>query len=89
MRQELTTTPGARRREELKRRVKARKEAARSLAPYQRRPIVQKDIDGNTVHEWQSVGEAYRGTGIRSIKLSLYGLQPTAGGFVWKFMYEA
>ena len=75
--------------EELKRRVKARKEAARSLAPYQRRPIVQKDTEGRTVREWQSTLEAERETGIHSIKLSLYGLRPTAGGFVWKFMYEA
>ena len=51
------------------------------------RVIVQMDDDGNTIHEYGSIAEAVKLSGVnsKSIRDAANGVQKHAGGFVWKF----
>ena len=49
--------------------------------------IIQCDLSGNPIREWDSISDAARYYGIRSSTIStcLTGRRPTMHGFVWKY----
>lgn len=49
--------------------------------------VVQLDLDGNVINEFQSVGKASQITGITrdSISRVCNGIRNTAGGYKWKY----
>ena len=57
-----------------------------------RRPIIQKDLSGNVVHEWGSLTECQRETGMLTghicRALRKYPLYQTAYGYVWEYAAE-
>ena len=52
------------------------------------RKIIQYNLDGEIIKEYDSIVEAMKETGITSIKEVLYNRQKTAGGFIWKYLEE-
>jgi hypothetical protein len=50
-----------------------------------KKPLVQFDIAGNIIREWDSCKEAIRETKIRKITQCCKGNRKTAGGFIWKY----
>ena len=52
-----------------------------------RRPILQYDLEGNFVGEWDCVDSA-RATIGGGIRNCINGRQKTAGGFIWKYKNE-
>lgn len=47
----------------------------------------QYSLDGALLHEYESIGQAARQTGLqdKSISKVLHGKGKTAGGYIWKF----
>lgn len=52
-----------------------------------KRPIIQKDLDGNIVAEYESVEQAKIKTGITSIQAVLHGMQKTSRGYTFEYKY--
>lgn len=52
-----------------------------------KRPIIQKDLDGNIVAEYDSVEQARSRTGITSIHAVLHGRQKTSRGYTFEYKY--
>lgn len=52
---------------------------------YHCKPILQYDINGNFIQEWDSITEAEEALRIVSIGKVCNGDRKTAGGFIWKF----
>jgi len=52
--------------------------------------ILQYDIWGNIIKEWDSLNKAFYETNIKVGRISecLHGKQLTAGGFIWKYYKE-
>lgn len=50
-----------------------------------KKPIIQLDIKGNVINEYESYMEAKRKSKINNIESALSGKQKTAGGFKWKY----
>lgn len=63
------------------------KEEMKKHAPYsvQKKRIIQLDMNGNYVREWESIKEAEQTLGVHSISRVLHGVKKSAGGFKWKF----
>lgn len=55
-----------------------------------KKEVLQYDIWGNLVAKWNSIGEASAQLNIKIGRISecLHGKQPTAGGYIWKFITE-
>jgi group I intron endonuclease len=55
-----------------------------------KKEVLQYDIWGNLVAKWGSIGEASTKLNIKIGRISecLHGNQPTAGGFIWKFICD-
>ena len=53
-----------------------------------KRKIGQYTLDGKLVKEFDSIIQAKKETGIKTIKHVLYKKQKTAGGFIWKYLDE-
>jgi hypothetical protein len=53
----------------------------------QKRKIIQEDLNGNFIKEWDSVSKASKKTGINraNITMAALGHQKTSGGFKWKY----
>ena len=49
------------------------------------RVVVQIDLDGNTVREWENTHVAERVLGINGINKVLFGQEEQIGGYVWKW----
>ena len=52
------------------------------------KPIVQYDLEGNFIREWNSGIEAYENTNLTNyggISACCKGKQPTSGGFIWRY----
>ena len=47
--------------------------------------ILQYDLKGNFIKEWESMAEARRQTNISHICCCCKGQRKTAGGFIWKY----
>ena len=47
--------------------------------------IIQYDLKGNQIKEWESIAEAQRALKITHICHCLHNLQKTSGGFIWKY----
>lgn len=58
--------------------------------PYNEKPVIQYDLQGNFVKEWKSGSEAGRQLNISQSNISACcrGLRRQANGFVWKFKEE-
>ncbi len=56
------------------------------LIKYYKRKIAQYDLENNLIKEYDSIVEAMKETGIKSIKGVLYGKQTIAGGYYWKYL---
>ena len=56
------------------------------IGNHDKRPLVQKNLDGEIVGEFLSIAHASRSLKIsrRSLSCALSGAQKTAGGFVWE-----
>ena len=50
------------------------------------RKIGQYNLDGKLINSYNSIVEAMKTTGIKSIKQVLYKKQKTSGGFLWKYL---
>jgi hypothetical protein len=50
-----------------------------------KKPLVQFDIAGNIIREWDSCKEAIKETKIKKIAECCKGSRKTAGGFIWKY----
>lgn len=50
-------------------------------------PVVQMDLDGNVIREWDSQLDAKKELGITHITDVCKGRSKTAGGFRWKYKY--
>ncbi len=49
------------------------------------KPIIQYSMDGLFIKEYESISQAVRETGIKSISDCCLGKQRQSGGFVWKY----
>lgn len=60
---------------------------AETISEFKRdaRVVVQIDLDGNTVREWENTHVAERVLGINGINKVLFGLKDQIGGYVWKW----
>lgn len=56
-----------------------------SIGYHERRPVVQKDREGNVLNEYISIAHACRELkiGRRSLSCAVSGAQKTAGGYCW------
>lgn len=52
------------------------------------RVIVQIDLDGKPVREWENTSRAENELGIQGIKAVLFGLKDQIGGYVWKWKLD-
>ena len=52
---------------------------------YHCKPVLQYDINGNFIQEWESLSEAEKALHIVQIGKVCNGQRKTAGGFIWKF----
>ena len=52
---------------------------------YRNKPILQFDLNGNFIKEWESIKKAKDWLGKGDIHSCCIGKQKTAGGFVWKY----
>ena len=54
---------------------------------YGARAVLQYDLEGNLVNEFESIAEANRKTGVNpdGISAAARGKQRTSGGYIWKF----
>ena len=50
-----------------------------------RKPVIQYDLDGKFIKEWESQAEANYQTRINNITCCCKGKNKTAGGFIWKY----
>lgn len=50
--------------------------------------IIQYDLEGNFIREWDSVKEAERKTKVKSINSCLKGKYKRAGRYIWKYKYD-
>jgi predicted GIY-YIG superfamily endonuclease len=52
-----------------------------------KKPIIQYDLEGNFIKEWESAKEAQRQTGVNNsaINNTLKGISKTSGGYIWKY----
>jgi group I intron endonuclease len=50
-----------------------------------RRAILQMDLKGNVIREWNSITEALKTTGITGIANVVTGKSKNSGGFIWKY----
>jgi hypothetical protein len=50
-----------------------------------KRSILQIDLKGNIIREWESITEAQNITGFTGVGAVLVKLQKTSGGFLWKY----
>jgi group I intron endonuclease len=66
---------------------KMSKETAQKISMKIRKPILQYDIEGNFIQEFDSAKTAQEITGIKfdNISMALRGKSKTAGGYVWKY----
>lgn len=48
-------------------------------------PIIQLDLEGNYVREWESTSQAHKELNLTSILNCLKGRTKTAGGYKWKY----
>ena len=55
--------------------------------PYavQNKKIIQMDLNGSIIKEWESIKSAEESLGIQSISSVLHGKRISAGGYKWKF----
>lgn len=55
--------------------------------PNVKKPIIQYDLKGNFINEYESAKEAQRQTGINNsaINNNLKGISKHSGGFIWKY----
>lgn len=62
-------------------------EVMKKYKPYsvQNKRIVQMDMDGNYIKEWESIKLAEKSLGVHSITGVLHGKRVSAGGYKWKF----
>ena len=51
------------------------------------KPVLQYDLDGNFIKEYDALYQAYKATGIRHTNISTCcrGIYKQSGGFIWKF----
>jgi group I intron endonuclease len=54
---------------------------------YPKKPIIQYDLQGNFIQEWDSITEATNITKINTIGDCVRGKQKKAGNFLWKFKF--
>ena len=56
------------------------------IGNHDKRPLVQKNLDGEIVGEFLSIAHASRSLKIsrRSLSCALSGAQKTAGGYIWE-----
>lgn len=71
----------------LRKKTSKMQEAARINGATTKRKIIQYDLQGNFIKEWNSQKEASSQLGINqgSISNCCKGKAPTVGGYVWKF----
>lgn len=50
-----------------------------------RKPIIQYDMEGNFIKEWNSIKSAMEGLKNRSISPAVRGIYKQAGGYIWKY----
>lgn len=50
-----------------------------------KKPIIQKDLNGNFVKRFESMSEAVRQTGINNVKQAALGKQKSAGNYLWEY----
>ena len=65
---------------------KSREEMMRQTK--ERHAVLQLDLDGNLVREWENASEAIRETGLYGIRNCIKGVQKRCGGYVWKLKVE-
>ena len=60
------------------------------IGNHDKRPLVQKNLDGEIVGEFLSIAHASRSLKIsrRSLSCALSGAQKTAGGYIWEEKME-
>jgi group I intron endonuclease len=68
--------------EESKRKIS---EAKKGKPAPNRKPVLQIDLDGNIIKEWNSVVEAQTELNIGGIRNVVTGRAKTSGGFYWKY----
>jgi len=61
--------------------------AALGRSNHPKKPILQYNLQGNFIKEWESITEAKKITGITSIGDCVRGKQKKAGNFIWKFKF--
>ena len=61
------------------------KECHKQISERQKRPVLQYDLAGNLLNEFESVLEAKQKTGAKNISLCCNGKRKTTGGFIFKF----
>lgn len=49
------------------------------------KPVVQYDINGNYIAEFESIEQAKNQTNVRNISTCVVGRKKTSGGFVWRY----
>ena len=49
--------------------------------------VLQYDLDGNFIKEWESISEAKKRLGINNITYACNGKYKHAGGYIWKYKY--
>ena len=51
------------------------------------KPVLQYDLDGNFIREWDSMADVERQTGISHTKICIVcqGKRKSTGGFIWKY----
>ena len=61
------------------------KECRKQISERQKRPVLQYDLDGNLLNEFDSVLEAKQKTGAKNVSFCCSGRLKTTGGFIFKF----
>lgn len=56
------------------------------IGNHDKRPLIQKSLDGEVIGEYLSIAHASRALNIsrRSLSCAISGAQKTAGGFIWE-----
>ena len=68
---------------------KHKERQVKSHKPFKKTIVLQYNLKGNFIKEWDSIKEAedYYKTSKNTISQCCKGLQKTAGGFVWRYKY--
>lgn len=51
--------------------------------------IMQYDLDGNFIKEWESISEAKKKLNINNINMVLKNKRNSAGGFIWRYKWDS